>query len=160
MIALLLTLPFLFASGEGQPAETRPVIMQSLCTPTPNTNKFGAFGFELIQTFGKWSARVYPAKGSNYPAEPIEFPEANVRFYPSPKSGNDVLMLSQSVEKGAWHASVFALSEIVPGKRTPEPFSVTLSIGSIGDDGVDRRPRARASCVFVNEATPHERMPL
>ncbi len=160
MRALLFMLPILVTSGATQAADARPVILQSKCTPNANSGQTGSFGFELIQTAGNWSARVYPAKGSRYPAETIEFPQANVRFVKSPKSGNDTVFLSQSLEKSRNRVTVLALSEIVPGKPTPTPFSVTLAIGPIGGDGVDHRLYVHASCSFVNDATPYERKPL
>ena len=160
MKTLFLTVPILIASVAADAEETRPVIMQSLCTPVATEARYGRFGFELIQTSGKWSARIYPVSGSNYPPDLIEFSDADVRFIKSPNPGNQVLVLWQSMEKGSERTTVNAISEIVAGMPTPSPFSVDIAIGAVGDDGIDRRPYAHAACEFVNQATPYERLPL
>lgn len=141
----------------AQASEPKPVIMQSLCAPETTKSDVDPFGFELIQTGRDWAARIYPASAAVHPVPSIEIPNARVSFVDSPNAGNVVITLSQSVEIDTLKYSVIALSEVVSGN--PEPFSVTLHIGKIVEDG-SKGESIEAACAFVNEDTPYERKSL
>jgi|GWRWMinimDraft_5_1066013.scaffolds.fasta_scaffold42957_1 hypothetical protein len=149
-----------FAASFGARAEnTRPVIMQSVCTPKQPDAGFDPFGFELIQTGTDWAARVYPVSGAKRPVPMMEFPKAPVAFVNAPTPGNVVIVLSQTVEQQGIQHSVIALSEIPAGQQ-PKPFSVTLTTGAPGPDATHKRHRVESTCKFVNEDAPYDRKPL
>ena len=145
------------AASAAQAQETREVIMQSLCKPEGLSPVYEPFGFELIQRAGTWEARVYPVKDAIKRVPVIVLEHADVRIVNSPNAGNVVITLAQTIEQEGRRYTVIALSEVVSGK--PSGFSISLSSGAVGPDGIDSRESTRATCSFVN-SDPYGRIAL
>ena len=153
-----LVLPVLLMAQDSAP-EARPVIMQSLCTPTDPNSVYDPFGFELLfYSNSTYGAKVYPREGSSRPVPTIDLPKAAVRFMPSPNKGNMAIFLVDKAEVAGVSYTLTAISELVANK--PEPFSVSITQRTEETGAGDWVPTVKAECTFLNAATPNERVPL
>jgi hypothetical protein len=148
---------FLLATNPAvtPPLPEEPLIMQSLCVERGATNAENSFGFDIIFSDRRFSAKVYPVSNSQLFKQEFDIPTDKILITKSSLEGEQLFSVTSQLS-GEQSYSFTAQSRLVNGRLNGFWTQVVS-----GNSAPTERPISTyADCKFVNEDTPYDRKPL